>query len=84
MEGEDYAVKAAKEWLSGEIESAKAEAQRDHVLGPPCDYCEGKVQEAEAKVGRLAAVIRKHVKEWSNQPCHHNGAHYPFCGHPDY
>lgn len=73
MDEEDYAVKAAKEWLRGEIESAKAEAQRDHTLGPPCDYCEGKVQEAEAKVGRLAAVIRKHADPVIERHCNDAG-----------
>lgn len=83
-EEEDYAVKAARAWFSGKLAMAEREAAKSRHAGRDCAYCNAEVDTIKAEIGRLAAIIRKHVVEGSNQPCHHNGAHYPFCGHPDY
>lgn len=58
MEGDDYAVKAAKEWLGPPM------AWKD--CGQECEICR-KAREAYAvQVDKLAAVIRKHAEQWAH------------------
>lgn len=56
MGEEDYAVKAAKEWLEGKQES-------DMCQKASCNICNSIRASNTAEIVKLAAVIRKHVEE---------------------